>query len=127
MPPEVTEKAMHQTDEEIVCHAVTENQGGIDTRNPEEISAWFLSKIADFSAFLGLSYEGHEPEVLALFCSLEPQRGSTMANANTGETRLSNKRLEKELRRLSSYIQFPQPSNPVRGAVQKAQSNLFPQ
>ncbi|KAF8379279.1 hypothetical protein HHK36_028712 [Tetracentron sinense] len=97
-----------------------ELEGGVDNGNPKETSAWVLSKMADFGAFVGLSYEGHESEVLGLFCSLEPQRSSSIANTTTGVTELSNKRIEKELRRLSSSIQSPHPSNPLRSVAQKA-------
>ncbi|KAF8379861.1 hypothetical protein HHK36_029310 [Tetracentron sinense] len=39
--------------------------------NRESVPKWVLDHIADFGAFLGLSYEGREREVLELFRSME--------------------------------------------------------
>ncbi|KAI7984016.1 hypothetical protein LOK49_LG15G02449 [Camellia lanceoleosa] len=44
---------------------------GLEMPSPEAVSEWVLSRIADVSRLLGVSFEGHEAEALRLFTAVE--------------------------------------------------------
>ncbi|KAF8398685.1 hypothetical protein HHK36_014540 [Tetracentron sinense] len=82
--------------------------GDIESSDPSPISKWVLDKVAVFGEFVGLSYVGHEEEVMALFRSLEHNKGFGGGRASPSKNGQSNKRLVNELRRLSTSVQFSQ-------------------
>ncbi|KAF8405817.1 hypothetical protein HHK36_007894 [Tetracentron sinense] len=78
--PESVSSSLKQRD----CHSsqYVESTIQLMPKDQKEISNWVLSMLPKFGTFLGLSYEGHEKEVLEMFQCLEKSLCKGPASAN---------------------------------------------